>query len=435
MKRRFVAVGVIGTVVLVLLAAWFFSGGDLNEYAGRREAVRAVARAEGLPLSLSEVDTRGALARSLNAAPAIAAAHTATEAVGRDYEAPEDGGIDALRSSLEEFEEAIAAWSTAAGFDDCDFERDWERGVWLPFPELAQIKEGATLLLADARLGRLEDDLERWKERVAEARQLARHSATDPAMKAGMVRLEIDEMVLSEIAEALQAGSGSKEAIEACQAALDEPYGVEDILYGLRFECASVYAVLDEYHTRSFRERFDNAIGSNPGTQYPLHMNADAANEAAWLETIVLVQTKIAEHSDDWPGLLNAFQGFASEHFENDRPSHTIVRQFFFDPEQLVASYCKAEALRRIMFVSAVAFDHHRMYREFPKRLPVLGTMATDPFSGRPFLYDNLGLGFTLYSVGPDRIDGGGPSGPGFATEGGDIGFQSEQSVGVGDSS
>ncbi|MCH7945121.1 MAG: hypothetical protein IIC73_03785, partial [Armatimonadetes bacterium] len=156
MKRRFVVVGVIGTVVLVLLAGWFFSGGDLNEYAGRLEEVRAAAKAEGLPLSLAEVETRGALLPSLNAASAIAAAHGATQDVGREYEAPEDGGIEALRASLEGFDEAIAAWSTAAGLKECNFERDWERGAWLPFPELAQLKAGARFLLADARLGRLE---------------------------------------------------------------------------------------------------------------------------------------------------------------------------------------------------------------------------------------------------------------------------------------
>ena len=428
MKRRFLFVGVAGTVVLSLLAAWFFSGGDLNEYAGRLDAVRASARAEGLPLSLSEVETRSALSPSLNAAPVIAAAHAATEAVGREYDAPEDEGIEALRASLDGFEDAIDAWSAAGSYKECKFEREWELGSEVFFPELRQLKDGARLLLADARLARLDEDLDRWKVRVSEARQLGRHAATDPTTIAGLVRLAIDEMVLSEIAEALQAGSGSKETIEACQAALDEPYGVEDILYGLRFDNASVYVFIDEFQKKRFKERLEMAFSPQAVFSYPLHMNADAANEAAWLEVTMLMQSVISEHRGDWPGLLEAIEGFDDRHVANRNPSHRIVIQFFTLPEKLVEKYCKAEALRRIMFVSAIAFDYRRENRQFPDRLPVLGEMATDPFSGRPFLYDNLGLGFAVYSVGPDRIDGGGLTEPGLATDGDDIGFRSEPS-------
>ncbi|MCH8979704.1 MAG: hypothetical protein IH945_10760, partial [Armatimonadetes bacterium] len=303
------------------------------------------------------------------------------------------------------------------------------------FPERIQLMDGAGLLLADARLARMEEDLERWKSRVSEARQLARHIATDPATSAGLVRLIIDEVVLSEIAEALQLGSESREMIEACQAALDDPYGIEDILYGLRFDTATVYAVLDHNHAKRFMERVPDPMGTAGRYTYPLHMNADAANEAAWLELMTLVQTKISENSGDWPGLLQAFAGFWREFIASESPSHVIVRWNFIDPEKLVQKYCKAEALRRIMFVSAVAFEYHRTNRRYPERLPVLGEMGTDPFSGQPFLYDNLGLGVAVYSVGPDRIDGGGPAEPGFATKGGEIGFRYEPSPDAGDSS
>ena len=426
MKRKFLVVGAFGTVVLVLLAAWFFSGGDINEYAGRLEEVRAAAKAEGLPLSLSEVDTRGTLAVHLNAAPLIATAHAATEKVGREYEAPEDDGIDALRSSLEGFEEAISSWSAAAGVKECKFERDWELGIEVFFPELEQLKDGARLLLADARLGRMEEDLERWKSRVAEARQLARHAATDPTIIAGLVKLAIDDMVLSEIATTLLASSGSKEAIEACQALLDEPYGVEDILYSLRFESATVYRVLDEFRRKKFKERFAMAFSRQATFSYPLHINADAANEAAWLETMMVAQSVISDHPNDWPGLLDALAGFEEKHVADYDPSHRIVAQFFWLPEQLVQSYCKAEALRRILFVSAVAYEHQRINRQFPGQMPVLGELGTDPFTGQPLKYDDLGLGFAVYSVGQDRADDGGLTEPGLTMNGSDLGFRFE---------
>lgn len=433
MKRKFVLVGVFGTVVLGLLAVWFYSGGDLNEYAGRLDEVRAEAKAEGLPLSLSEVEIRGELVQFLNAAPAIANAHEATERVGREYEAPEDEGIDALRASLEGFDAAIRSWAAAGGFKECKFERDWELGIDLRFPEFSQVKSGAKLLLADARLARLEDDLGRWENRVSEAQQLARHVASDPVVIAGLVRLAIDEMVLTEIADALRSDAVSGEIIEACKAALNEPYGIEDILYGLRFDSASIYAVLDQINAKSFWERVSDVSGNVSGFAYPVHLNADAANEAAWLELTMLVQIGLSESSGSWPELLETFSDFDTKHIDYDSLSHRVVQLFFVVPEKLVQNYCQAEALRRIVFVAAAAFDYHRTFRQFPADMPVLGEMGTDPFSGQPFVYSNLGLGFTVYSVGTDRADNGGPPEAGFDTESNDIGFRYEPSPAAGD--
>jgi len=49
---------------------------------------------------------------------------------------------------------------------------------------------------------------------------------------------------------------------------------------------------------------------------------------------------------------------------------------------------------------------------KFPARLPSLGVLSTDPFSGNPFGYLTKPPGIILYSVGPDRVDDGGQSHP-----------------------
>ena len=130
------------------------------------------------------------------------------------------------------------------------------------------------------------------------------------------------------------------------------------------------------------------------------------------------------EKIDNWPEAATFLDDIAQEWSKDERPSSYSLRETgrgFIEAATLAAENV---ALRRILFVAASAFEHNRIYHEFDPRIPVLGGLAVDPFSGRPLEYGTLGTGFSVYSWGPDRVDSGGTSGPGFTFDRGDIGYR-----------
>ena len=67
----------------------------------------------------------------------------------------------------------------------------------------------------------------------------------------------------------------------------------------------------------------------------------------------------------------------------------------------------RTEALRRCA-LTALAVERYRQMHNgaLPPELSVLGEAALeDPFTGQPLLLKRTGLGYVVYSVGPDRQD------------------------------
>lgn len=74
-------------------------------------------------------------------------------------------------------------------------------------------------------------------------------------------------------------------------------------------------------------------------------------------------------------------------------------------------------ALSRMMIVDMALRDWRESNEAYPENLQVLtsrfsGTLPSDPFTDKPFIYRRAKDQFLLYSTGPNMTDGGGEFGP-----------------------
>lgn len=196
--------------IAIVLAGIAAVGAGLHWLPGyRMEREAAAARREGVWTETGDV--RRAIAAHLpkgeNAAPFIRAAIAETKARRTKVSGLEDNlqtflkgkgteEADAqVRGFVSENPDLIASWQRAAACPRLDYGRSWEQGYAVLMPELMEVKWGARLLTAVARMG-LDP-----KANLLAAARLGVLTGQEPDLIAQLVRVAIGHLALREAEE------------------------------------------------------------------------------------------------------------------------------------------------------------------------------------------------------------------------------------------
>lgn len=128
---------------------------------------------------------------------------------------------------------------------------------------------------------------------------------------------------------------------------------------------------------------------------------------ARFLECMAYGQAEYLR-TDDFYSATAAFRKRLDDGLAENDPSYLLVTLFDTTGDQfdnLVRTY----DLRKGLLIATIDLLLYKLKSgEFPANLQEAGIQLKDPFGTGPVLYKLTKQGFTLYSVGPDAVDGGG---------------------------
>ena len=395
MKKKFVIVGVLGTVVIGCAAALYATTGEQRAAASQLETYRKTVRDLGLPTTLSEVYPDEAVRPEENSAPLIIVAG------------------ELLSSEDSEQQDVIDALLIAASKPMCKF--DWELAQKAGFVGSLMAVDAVALLLSSAR-----DDVsdERHADAVRKIRaadKIASHIASIPTPDALAESARAEREMIVSLGDIMHEFPLDQKVMIIAQEIGKKTRPISVLQRSLRSQIAAGGVTVETIEESGLMEKLKLGFPADPWGASAV----ESRHREGWLDLYDGVK-KI----DDWPEAAVYLDGIAKEWSKDERPSSYTLRKAGSDFTEAAKLAAENVALRRVLFVAASAFEYKQLHKEFNPRTPVLGGLAVDPFRGRPLEYSALGTGFSIYSWGYDRVDSGGTTEPGLTFEDGDIGYR-----------
>lgn len=390
MKKKFVIVALLGTLVIGSVTALYATTGEQRDTAAQLEEFRNSARDLGLPASLSEVYPNESVIETNNSAPLIVIA----------------SGLIA-----DDEEMAIETLLAAGEKSSCEF--DWEKAQETGFVESLKVPEAVALLLTSARDDISSDDSSEAFKKILAAEKIASHLVSIPTPEALAESARAERELLLSLGDVMLEFHDNKELL-----VLVQEVGKRTRPIGVLNRCLRSMVV----EGSAAASRFDGIV-EKIQQGFPADPWGSGAVEARHLEGWLELYGGL-EEIDDWPAAAEYLETVTEEWAKDERPSSYTLRttdKSFIEGAKLAAENV---AIRRILFVAAATFDYGRVHTQFTAQIPIRGGLATDPFRGEKLEYSTLGTGFKIYSWGYDRLDSGGTSKPGLTFENGDIGFK-----------
>ena len=196
-------------VIPVLLAAvlvWFlmyvaFRVGQFGWAASNLPQERAAARREKIPLTPADLRRRPPVPEAQNAAPLYRRIAAALDKRARDADAKAldplrkpgrtDKDREAARRVLARRKPVLDLAERAAALPHCDFQRPYEKGFALEFPEYAALRHTARLLAARAILESDADQPQKAFATVAVGARIATHVGEDTTLITMLVQIAL----------------------------------------------------------------------------------------------------------------------------------------------------------------------------------------------------------------------------------------------------
>ncbi len=394
MKKKFLWIGVIGTIVIGLIALGYAVSGDSRTAAADLEALRKEAKELGLPTTMDEVPL-GSVSEDDNAAPLIT---QASERIGADKQAVADLLVEAARKP-------------ACAFD---WAKVQEPGFW----KRLKFLECVDALLEDADRQLKAKSTAAFQRKLHAAMVVSRLAAEVPTEEAFRTSIEAERRTLVWI--------GAK-MVEYPEDAVLHSFVQRQTFEGL--PVSSLQVALRRFYA------LGNDIGQNreiDGDQritwlwarkeFPADPWGRDAVEARHLKGSIDLSRETS-NLQSWPEAMDQLEQFVDKWSKDARPSAYSLRTTAKSIRDLARLAAENEAARRILFVAAGAFKWRIQKLSFPATSPVKGEMEIDPFTVGPVTFSNPGTGFFLYSIGSDRFDSSGPVEEGLSFKE-DIGFR-----------
>lgn len=129
---------------------------------------------------------------------------------------------------------------------------------------------------------------------------------------------------------------------------------------------------------------------------------------------------KLEEQPVQWSEIWRAERAFIRHQARrNPNPLRGLLDYWSARDELRKAEYRHhlPAVLARLLWLELAVRSHVAEHGQPPETLAELvpqwlPSLPADPFTGRPFVYRREGTNWVLYSLGPDRVDDGGQSGP-----------------------
>ena len=419
----------LGAVVLQVV--------DYPVVAMRADKVAAEYRAAGLPWTKADVDRK--IAPEDNASPAFLAEIGSQAAwPQRSTKDLEDAIAQAdyveARRIVNYYQREIALFEEASRAEAISFEKDWDLGVKVLFPEYAKFKAAAKLLSWRAEIRAHEGDLSGAFSDLRAGYRLSNLIAKERNLISMLVGIACQAITLrgAEYVAAARPGdahwirqvreeiAGWNSEIELETAMKGELYFTMSIARNLRDE--SLYlAFSGSEHSEAMFEPVDESKlvreGFGPGT-------VRRAYQTRNMEVAIGVKAIMEHYKDDFVGIGKAMDDYIIREVQVEHKLSNMLGKVVYPVySQAGAALAKNEILPEMTAIALQAGEYKARTGRLPKNWEELGvTPLVDPFSKEEMKIVVRDGVFCVYLVGPNGEDEGGFNESGKA--GDDIGVR-----------
>jgi len=321
-----------------------------------------------------------------------------------DSDGPSDADLKAL-------DPIIQASIRASKLPECSFQKDFEQGPAMMFPELANLKAVVKLLQADAlRLARAGQTDAAFERLQAGARISALLGKSEPTVIASLVQISLSSIVIRAVQNTLNETGTGKAALDGAERTLSDLGELPSIKRAMVGEWALGGLALENVSPEELRSWF--GMGEAP-TMEPSQesMVLEAAFSvpsmrkkmiAHYLDTFLDFYEALPTDAKDFRTGMQVSDNLAANLEKDKSIDGTLSRIMFPVFGQTYEAVGRDLANRRVLRNLIAAL------RTSSNQLPNLGEESKDPFSSGKLTFDRQGGTVTVYSVGTNGVDDGG---------------------------
>ena len=402
---------------LIFGIRWLSPRFDLPSAAGSLDADILKAKAAGIPMVASDLAPVPSIPPSENAAPAVEKAIANWKQLGisshvmgdllqalyaGDYKDADKTLKDPKLSSL------LTLAKRAADFPKCDFNKDYDLGSNVYFPEYEGLKQLIKLLSWRAECEAQAGDHAAAVSDLRAAYHLSLDAGSDPIIISNLVEIACDSIVLAS-AERCLADAKTPSDAQPYVDFLNAPRPAFDNVRELKGEAYIGMATIRNLALFSMHP----AVGDKPAPIDPSKL------QRSGMPTSLVGRAYMARHFEVWSEAVDAaklLQGDPLSLFSQVTAITNRVEKeqgFSYSLEKILAPVYEqigiAQLRNEAMWNSEGALSKVMLYRaqhgSFPGTLEEAGASKTDPFSDQPLKYLRSDSGVKVYSVGQDLQD------------------------------
>lgn len=415
LQKALVAI-VILAIVLLGSGYLLVRSSDLGQAALALPAVRAKAKSHGLPLTFEEL--RASIPVPRPADNAVETYRSLPHFTSFNYndvllsEAPDSTQIASAEAALVPMAKAMTRVRAASLKPACFFDRRWEDGPNVLFPEMALIKYYATLFCLRADLLSRKGLYPQAFADLETANRLALHAGSEPTLISLLIRNTIEARALAVAEKIVRFSEGKPDVLRAARQLQSRLLPPPDIHYYLG-DSVLLYLPLIEgasntsndlnltgiYAEEKAQKRLLKGIRA-PFGRTRIAIDAYTSRVIDFYDRLYLLTAK--ENTLTPHERLEAIQALAKEADAQRGNSYifaqTITTTAFYEP--IVETIAK----RRLFDVMLTLFEYRNRHHEFPDELPD-SPACIDPFTDERLHYHTQYPGFILWSNGKDLVD------------------------------
>lgn len=293
----------------------------------------------------------------------------------------------------------------------CQFlkRKDWEKGMEILLPHLAQVRSCARLLAARAKLQAEEGNIEEALNTSLIGLRVSKSLSDEPIIINQLVRIAIDRIMLREIEETSKKKEASIKMYQSLIKEVDEERS-DMMIYPSLLGERVVFGMIEFPRLRGSKEYFSKLMERIKDVKIYNRKRFIDENKVTYLQTVAkmisLVKRPYWETGEELKGFDKEMQKLPQE--------KALLAQILVPA--LFRAY-KQEARIDAQLVNAeIALACHiykAKYKDYPDSLDkltpeILPSLLLDPFTGKNYIYKRKNRGFIVYSVGDNLKDDGG---------------------------
>ncbi len=428
-SKIWTGIGVAGAIIIAG-GAVIYATSPAGHSSGDLAFQLKGARQEGLWTTWQEIPTAKDIPAAENAGPIYTvelpkvkrrlgkdqkSVFAARDAIVSGKSKPTD--FKTLRRGLIELEPILKNIERASELPHCVFQRDWNLGCNVLFPEFAYMKDVAKLFAARAVLETSNGQTARAEKSIAIACHLARHTGEERILIAGLVQAAIEATIDRSLERMIDAHPTDLKVLAIAKEAVADFGPPISMRHVLGTALPMVLATMDSVaiDPKGVFASFGNSGSKDDHDPALALMEALAsfgpirdALKANLIEYSREINRQLPRDDTDYDGATYAMRKEEKKLDADKRWNAFLTKLMAPVYSQAADGFGQSLALRRVRLAQIAVLEANIKTGAYPEKLASLGTVPIDPFGKEPLVYKRTLSGFKVYSVGRDRVDDGG---------------------------